>query len=531
MKLPDTSVRQTTAPDASAAPAAGEGPGAALVIGGGIAGLLSALRLRQAGWEVTLAEATSVLGGAVSPRYLAVPSEAEQGGVQEQTLELDGGAEAFALRGTAVQELLHELDIYERIVSPAAGGSWIHSAEGSFPSPRLGLLGIPGDLDAEDTASALSAAGLERARQDLTAPVDAWAERIASEEEITLGELVADRLGDEVLQRLVTPVVAGVHSADPSTVAVRRVAPGLLEAFVEQGSLSAGVAALRGQHTPGSLVAGLDGGMNILTSRLVARLREAGVTVLRGVRVAALKHFADRGQWWAQISDRNEEVLRGLEADRVVLAVDGPHAWELLAPASHGALDPEDGPRPADGVALVTLVVDAAGLDSAPRGTGILVAEDTGVGAKALTHATAKWEWLAEVVRRDREDGTARHPHRHVLRLSYGRHGGGEDQLGHRTEDERLVEQAIADAAALTGVDFTAEDVAATMVVRWRDPIPPQAGQAREAMNALAAYAEATDGVDLVGAWADGTGLAAIVSAVDRRFGPFDPITPAAGRE
>lgn len=528
MTAPDTPVQHTASHDRVDAPA---GPGTALVIGGGIAGLLSALRLRQAGWEVTLAEATSVLGGAVSPRYLAVASEDEHGAVQEQTLELDGGAEAFALRGTAVQSLLAELGIDGRVMAPAAGGSWIHAADGSFPSPRLGLLGIPGDLDAPDTAAALSPAGLERARQDLTAPVDDWARRIAAGEEITLGELVEDRLGTEVLQRLVTPVVAGVHSADPATVAVRRVAPGLLEAFLEVGGLSAGVAALRGQHTPGALVAGLDGGMNILTARLIDRLRDTGVTVLRGVRVAALKHFAERGQWWAQISDRNEEVLRGLEADRVVLAVDGPNAWELLAPASHGALDPDAGPHLSDGVALVTLVVDAEGLDAAPRGTGLLVAEGTKVGAKALTHATAKWRWLAEVVRRDRTDGTARHPHRHVLRLSYGRHGGGADQLGFRTPDEQLVEQAIADAAVLTGVDVTAEDVAASMVVRWRDAIPPQAGRARAAMQQLTAYAEATDGLDVVGAWADGTGLASIVAAVDRRLGAPDPITPAAGRE
>ena len=180
MKIPDTDVQDARSEDSADAPAPARAQArTALVIGGGIAGLLSALRLRQAGWEVTLAEATSVLGGAVSPRYLAVPSEDEHGAVQEQTLELDGGAEAFALRGTSVQELLHELGIYERIMSPAAGGSWIHSAAGSFPSPRLGLLGIPGDLDAEDTAAALSAEGLERARQDRTAPVDAWAERIA----------------------------------------------------------------------------------------------------------------------------------------------------------------------------------------------------------------------------------------------------------------------------------------------------------------------------------------------------------------
>ena len=44
--------------------------GTALVVGGGIAGLVAAHRLSAAGWDVTLAEATSVLGGAVSPLSL-----------------------------------------------------------------------------------------------------------------------------------------------------------------------------------------------------------------------------------------------------------------------------------------------------------------------------------------------------------------------------------------------------------------------------------------------------------------------------
>ena len=53
--------------------------GTALVVGGGIAGLLTARRLREQGWEVTLAEATSVLGGTLSSRFLDVPSASDSG--------------------------------------------------------------------------------------------------------------------------------------------------------------------------------------------------------------------------------------------------------------------------------------------------------------------------------------------------------------------------------------------------------------------------------------------------------------------
>lgn len=493
--------------------------GTALVVGGGIAGLVAAHRLSAAGWDVTLAEATSVLGGAVSPRFLDVPSHGETGAPETQTLELDGGAESFAVRGAAVRALVEELGLGEKIVAPEPLGSWLYGPAGPVRAPRLGIVGIPGDLDAEDLAAALTPAGLERARQDAEAPMDRWAAALAAGEPVTVAQVVADRLGDEVLDRLVAPVVAGVHSADPAVVELERVAPGLLAAAVEHGGLAAGVAALRSTGTPGSLVAGLDGGMVRLTGRLVDALREDGATVLRGVRVAALSRVPATGGWWAQISDRDDEVVRGLDVDRVVLAVDGVTAWDLLAPLSADALDPDAGPALGEGIALATLVVEAAGLDDAPRGTGVLVGAGTDVAAKALTHATAKWAWLREVVARPQQDGVARHPHRHVLRLSYGRQGGAPEALGHRSADEELLAQALVDTATLTGVPLAEEDVVARTVTRWRRSIPPQAGPDRAKADMLIDWARDVPGLDLVGSWVHGTGLAAVVAGVDRTLG------------
>lgn len=109
--------------------------GTALVVGGGIAGLVAAHRLSTAGWDVTLAEATSVLGGAVSPRFLDVPSHGETGAPETQTLELDGGAESFAVRGAAVRALLEELGLGEKIVAPEPLGSWLHGPAGPVRAP------------------------------------------------------------------------------------------------------------------------------------------------------------------------------------------------------------------------------------------------------------------------------------------------------------------------------------------------------------------------------------------------------------
>ena len=143
----------------------------------------------------------------------------------------------------------------------------------------------------------------------------------------------------------------------------------------------------------------------------------------------------------------------------------------------------------------------------------------TAVQAKALTHATAKWAWLRAVVSRPDGDGVPRHPHRHVLRLSYGRQGGDADELGFRSGDEQLLAAALEDAAALTGVPLAQEDVLNSTVVRWRAPIPPQHGPDREAMDALVRWSADVPGLDLVGSWVHGTGLAAVVAGVERTVG------------
>ncbi|MBD4636124.1 protoporphyrinogen oxidase, partial [Xanthomonas citri pv. citri] len=76
------------------------------------------------------------------------------------------------VRGAAVRALLEELGLAEKIVAPEPLGSWLHGPAGPVRAPRLGIAGIPGDLDAEDLAAALTPAGLERARQDAEAPMD-----------------------------------------------------------------------------------------------------------------------------------------------------------------------------------------------------------------------------------------------------------------------------------------------------------------------------------------------------------------------
>src|SRR5690606_37824396 len=79
-----------------------------------------------------------------------------------------------------------------------------------------------------------------------------------------LGPLVRRRMGRRVLDRLVVPVAAGVHSRDPDALEIDRVAPGLRNALRQNESLAKAVLALRASARAGAAVAGLRGGVHRL---------------------------------------------------------------------------------------------------------------------------------------------------------------------------------------------------------------------------------------------------------------------------
>jgi oxygen-dependent protoporphyrinogen oxidase len=498
-----------------------------VVVGGGVAGLVTARQLAHLGLAVTVVEERAALGGFVASHELA-------------GVELDSGAESFATRKGTVAALVTELGLGDEIVTPATAGAWVAWPGGTAPLPASGVLGIPGVPLADDVRRIIGWSGSLRAYLDRVMPL------VRVRPESDLGDIVRRRMGRKVLDRLVTPVVAGVHSADPSVVDVRTVAPTLTASMTKQGSLSGAVMALREQAPAGSQVQGIVGGVHRLIDALEADSRFYGVRILTGTRVLGLeRHSAASGAGagagpdagWARtstnvppseaysvsiapsIGEVRGEAARGdagnrsssggdggevLRARAVVVATGFRAGLELLAQAgvpqaaesggATGVPGAMDWPEPAS-VTLATLVVDEAQLDTHPRGSGVLVAEGTfGVSAKALTHASAKWAWLAE-----------RLPaHQHVLRLSYGARG----KQPAPQVDRAL---ALADASALLGVPLAETQLVDFAVTEWNDSLAfATVGHTVRVTQALAAVAE-VPGLDVVGAWVSGTGLAATV--------------------
>ena len=515
----------------------------AIVVGGGIAGLAAAYELTRAGLRPLVLEARGYVGGLIAGATLA-------------DVPIDIGAEAWAVRRPEVGELVEELGL---TVQAPGGASWVYGADGrAVRMPARAMLGIPQQPADRDVVEALGPVDAARASRDMTmAMSDDDARRLGSGD---LAALVSERMGGATLEKLVRPVAGGIHSADPAQLSVAAVLPGLPEALVEHRSLARAIGALRERAPQGPPVATVEGGMALLTRTLAESVVAAGGAVrtrwgARSLRRARPGHAAVPGDRTAEAAPRWELTAAPtrpaadpsaepepagepevLTSSRLILAAGPAVAERLLA----GALESAAGPRGAAGpsapdpagpsstpsassepsapsatpaplprleltpgapITHLTLALDAPALDAAPRGSGLLVAPGApGVGAKALTHLTVKGPWVAAAAR------AAGHPHRHVLRLSYGRTGDPPPQVG--------VADALADAATLLGVPLAEDAVGGHLLVRWSGALSPATPAARATARALDARVRDDDafaGLRLAGAWVAGTGLAAIV--------------------
>lgn len=401
-------------------------PDRVIVVGGGVAGLVAARALVLSGREVTVLERAERLGGQLASHSVA-------------GIELDAGAEAYAVRGDAVPGLLRALHLDDDIVHPSTSPAWLYRADGSaVPLPATSLLGIPGVPLAQDVIDAIGFGAAFRAQLDNLMP------GLVAAKARTVGEVVRRRMGRGVLDGLVAPVVRGVHSVSPDELELDRVAPRLRTGMLRQGSLAAAVRAQRESAPAGALVASLRGGLHRMVEALASDLERFGVGVRTGVAVA----------------EADERGVTTTAGERI--------GGEVLLAAPLGV----EAPRTR--VTVATIAVDAPELAEVPRGTGVLVAQGApGVAARALTHLSAKWRWIAESSPLQ------------LLRLSYDE------------GVEVTPEHARRDAEVLLGRTLPPHADAA--IVRWE-----RVGRRADAEHAI-------DGMLRVGEAESGTGLATVI--------------------
>lgn len=448
-----------------------------VVVGGGIAGLVAAYECAKVGIPVTVVEARSAFGGTIA-------------GAEVAGVTVDTGATCWTGGGSA-RSLVDELGLADRVVVPRANRTWIAGlgkGATAAPVPEESVLGIPANPWAEDVRPFIGLNGAWRAYLDrLRPPLTIGKER-------SLAKLVRTRMGDAVLDRMVAPLTAGRFGMTPAEVDVAVAAPGLSSALTRTGSLGGAVADVRVGAPSRPSVESLDGGMPQLVTALVDRLAALGAELILDAPVSALAR-TEGGRWTLEVAAADAPVVR--EADVVIVATAAADARTLLAP--HAPRTPQWGTDAATLREIVTLVVDAPTLDTAPRGAEVYPVPGT-ARASGLVHQTARWEWLA------RSAG----PGRHVLSVAF-------DEVDGRTAISDLDDAGAAviareEASALLGADLRARDVAGAHRARFTLARPASALGHSVATEAARAAIAVTPGLAAVGAWLSGSGLERVVS-------------------
>ncbi|KND32751.1 protoporphyrinogen oxidase [Streptomyces acidiscabies] len=448
------------------------GTGQVVVIGAGIAGLAAAHRLLERGARVTVLDAADRVGGKLLPGEIA--------GVRT-----DFGAESMLARRPEGIALAREVGLEGRLQPPATATASIWTRGTLRPMPKGHVMGVPGA--AEALAGVLSEEGLARIGRDSDLP------RTEVGEDIAVGEYVAERLGREVVDRLVEPMLGGVYAGDAYRISMRAAVPQLFQIAKAHTSLTEGVRALQAKmaanQQTGPVFTGIEGGIGTLPLAVADAVRARGGEILTGTPARELRRDADGG-WRVVAGDRE------LRADAVVVAVPAPVAAGLLADESPGAAAELRAIEYAS-MALVTLAYRRADAEL-PAGSGFLVPPVDGHSIKASTFSSQKWAWVAD------ED-----PDVLVLRTSLGRYG--ETEILQR-DDAALTDVSRHDLREATGLDATPLE---TRVIRWTDGLPqyPVGHHARVAR--IREHVAKLPGLAVCGAQYDGVGIPACIASAN----------------
>ena len=436
-------------------------PSHTVVVGGGIAGLAAAWFLTEAGHRVTVVEGSPIVGGKLRTATVA-------------GLSVDVGAEAMLARRPEGIELARAAGL--EIVHPATTASRVWSRGELLPLPRT-LMGVPLDPESLAASGLLSAEGLERALHESPLPAPA--------EDVSVAELISARLGPEVVERLVEPLLGGVYAGHAALLSARATLPQLMALLDRAPTLTAAAAAL--PVSDGPVFACIPGGMGRLPVALAGSGRFEVVTdaVVRELQAG----------WTLTVGSTRDAWT--VTADHVVLATPAAPAARLLADLAPTAAA-ELGAIESASMAIVTLAFRASDVAEL-EGSGFLVPPIDGHQIKASTFSFNKWDWVRGL-----------DPELRILRTSIGRH---REEASLQVDDDELVRRSLLDLAAATGLAATPVDA---HVQRWGGGLPQYAVGHVDRVARIRAAVAALPGLAVCGAAYDGVGIPAVIASARR---------------
>jgi len=454
-----------------------------VIVGGGISGLAAAFFLRDEAVRVTVLEGSPRLGGKLSVSEIAGTA-------------VDEGAEALLVTRPEGTALIAEAGLADQRANPGPTSSAIWTLGALRPLPRRQFMGVPSDMTELSRSGVLSDEGVARAREDLELPPT------TRDGDASVAGYIGARLGAEVVDRLVDPLLGGVYAGRSAELSFDATLPALAAASRRHASLAEAARSLLppqagspGTRAGGPVFTTLTGGLGMLPDYL-AKL--SGAEVRTG---AVARELAPAGRGW-RLTVGSAAAPRQVEADAVILAVPARPAGRLLAgvPGASAAVT-AFGQISYASMAIVSLAYPRSAFPApglAGLGwSGYLVPAVDRRAVKAVTFSTVKWPHLA---------GASADPDLEIVRCSVGRIG--EEALLQHADDE-LAALAAAELTAATGVRG---GPVATRVTRWGGALPQYTVGHLDRVAAIRSAVAAQPGLAVCGAAYDGVGVPACVA-------------------
>ncbi len=493
-----------------AASARSQLPRRVAVIGAGITGLAAAFELRCLGGDVVVLESSDRCGGKVAAARFGQGDHCGNGG---PVTSVDSGPDGFIARDPAAADLCRRVGLGSDVVEAQSRGALLWIGDALVPFPERTVLGVPYDpgspADPQTLAASgiVSSDGLGALRRGL-----AWdAPGLAGD--ASIGEVLRPRLGDEVFERLVDPLLGGINAGSPDEMSIKACAPALYQAAKVPGPFAQSLRKIASGSTP--TFESVDGGVTRLVDALESVL---GAAIHLDTPVTRLKRGPDRpGQApsWEVVTPQGSLTVDGVivaapawqaarlldehtpEASVILWDIEYADVVLMIVVASGEALGP-------------TLLTHAGTSEPSPATrhaasrcrrarSGFLVPRTEGLLMTACSWSSAKW----------------RHYQcdRYVLRVSAGRTDDTRWQDMQATElKATLIEELITTGVLRHVCQTRQDDLLECKVVEWRRSLPQyRPGHLERVAHLEECLRSQTPGVVVTGAAMRSLGLPACI--------------------
>jgi len=451
------------------------------IVGGGIAGLTVAYRLAQRGVSFLLLEAQAQFGGVIR-------TEIAGGFV------IDAGPDAILAQKPEGMALIREVGLSDRLLptNQAKRAVFILHRGRLHSLPEGMILAVPTRIGPFLRSGLFSWPGKLRMGLDMVIPgrKDGGDESIAS--------FLRRRFGEECVERLGEPLLAGIHAGDPERLSIQSTFPRFVDIERRSGSLVRGMLLHRPPKGGGAAAFySLEGGLVELVDALVARI--PANQALAGRRLAAIS--ANHSGYRLTLADGDL-----VEARTVVMALPAPLAAPLLEPLAP-AVAPLLAGIPFASTATVSLGYRREDVSDPLDGYGMVVPKTEGLRCSACSFLSTKFPGRA--------------PAGHVLLRGFL--GGVRDPQVLEQDDEALAALVRREMTPVLGL--RGEPVL-QRVCRWPSTTPQMEVGHAERITRLDAEIAKQPGLHLIGAGLRGTGIPDCVAEAQRLV---ETLYPAAG--